>query len=67
MFESKVLRKIFGPERDELTRGGGGVWSRLHNKELFDLYSSPNIIRVVTSRRKRLFRYVARVGDRRHA
>jgi len=60
MFASKVLRKVFGPKRDEVT--GEGDWRKLHNKELYDLYSSPNIIRLVTSRRTRLFRYVARMG-----
>jgi len=64
MFESKVVRKIFGTKRDEVT---GGDWRRLHNKEFYDLYTSPNIIRVVTSRKTRLFGYVARMEDRRHA
>jgi hypothetical protein len=43
VFENKVLRRIFGPKRDEVT----GEWRRLHNKELNDLYSSPNIIWVI--------------------
>jgi hypothetical protein len=43
VFKNKVLRRIFGPRRDELT----GEWRRLHNKELYALYSSPNIIRVI--------------------
>jgi hypothetical protein len=47
VFENKVLRRIFGPKRDEVT----GKWRRLHNKELYALYSSPNIIRVIKSRR----------------
>jgi hypothetical protein len=47
VFENRVLRRIFGPKRDEAT----GEWRRLHNKELNDLYSSPNIIRVIKSRR----------------
>jgi hypothetical protein len=42
-----VLRRIFGPKRDEVT----GEWRKLHNKELHDLYSSPNIIRIIKSRR----------------
>jgi hypothetical protein len=42
VFENKVLRRIFGPKRDEVT----GEWRRLHNKELYGLFSSPNIIRV---------------------
>ena len=48
-FESRVLRRIFGPKRDEVT----GEWRKLHNKELNVLYSSPNIVRVVKSRRMR--------------
>jgi hypothetical protein len=43
VFENKVLRRIFGPKRDEVT----GEWRRLHNKELYALYTSPNIIRVI--------------------
>jgi hypothetical protein len=43
VFENRVLRKIFGPKRDEVT----GEWRRLHSEELYDLYSSPNIIRVI--------------------
>jgi hypothetical protein len=43
VFENKVLRRLFGPKRDEVT----GEWRRLHNKELYALYSSPNIIRVI--------------------
>jgi hypothetical protein len=46
-FENKVLRRIFGPKRDEVT----GEWRGLHNEELYALYSSPNIIRVIKSRR----------------
>jgi hypothetical protein len=49
VFENRVLRGIFGPKRDEVT----GEWRRLHNAELYDLYSSPNIIRVIKSRRIR--------------
>jgi hypothetical protein len=47
VFENRVLRRIFGPKRDEATRD----WRRLHDEELNDLYSSPNIIRVIKSRR----------------
>jgi hypothetical protein len=63
VFENKVLRKIFGPKRDEVT----GEWRRLHNKELYALYSSPNIIRVIKSRRLRWAGHVARMGARRGA
>jgi hypothetical protein len=58
VFENKVLRWIFGPKRVEVT----GEWRRLHNKELYALYSSPDIIRVVRSRRMRGTGYVARLG-----
>jgi hypothetical protein len=58
VFENKVLRRIFGPKRDEAT----GKWRRLHNEELNDLYSSPNIIRVIKSRRMRRAGHVARMG-----
>jgi hypothetical protein len=47
VFENMVLRRIFGPRRDEIT----GKWRRLHNEELNDLYSSPSIVRVIKSRR----------------
>ena len=47
VFENRVLRRIFGPKRDEVT----GEWRKLHSEELSDLYSSPNIFRVVKSRR----------------
>jgi hypothetical protein len=63
VFENRVLRRIFGPKRDEVT----GEWRRLHNEELNDLYSSPNIIRVIKSRRMRLAGHVARMGEQRGA
>ena len=58
VFENRVLRKIFGPRRDEVT----GEWRRLHNEELNDLYSSANIVRVIKSRRLRWAGHVARMG-----
>ena len=60
-FFYKLLRRIFGPRRDEVT----GNWRRLHNEELNDLYSSPNIVRVIKSRRMRWARHVARMVDER--
>jgi hypothetical protein len=63
VFENRVLRRIFGPERDEAT----GDWRRLHNEELDDLYSSPNINRVIKSRRLRWAGHVARMGEKRGA
>jgi hypothetical protein len=59
VFENRVLRRIFGPKRDEVT----GEWRRLHNEELNDLYSSPTIIRVIKSRRMRWVGHVARMGE----
>jgi hypothetical protein len=58
-----VLRRIFGPKRDEVT----GERRRLHNEELTDLYSTPNITQLIKSRRMRWAVYVARMGDRRGA
>jgi hypothetical protein len=63
VFENRVLRRIFGPKRDELT----GEWRKLHNKELHDLYSSPSIIRIIKSRRMRWAGHVARMGEKRNA
>jgi hypothetical protein len=61
VFENRALRKIFGPKRDEVT----GDWRRLHNVQLYDLHSSPNIIRVMKSRIMQLSRYVACTGEKR--
>ena len=63
MFENMVLRRIFGPRRDEVK----GEWRRLHNEELNDLYSSPNIVRVIKSRRMRWTGHVARMDEERGA
>ena len=63
MFENMVLRRIFGPKRDEST----GEWKKLHNEELNDLYCSPNIVRVIKSRRMRRVGHVARMGEQRGA
>jgi hypothetical protein len=62
VFENRVLRGIFGPKRDEVT----GEWRKLHNGELHDLYSSPDIIRQIKSRRMRWAGHVARMGDGRN-
>jgi hypothetical protein len=58
VFENRVLRRIFGPKRDEVT----GERRELHNEELRDLYSSPSIIRIIKSRRTRSAGHVARMG-----
>jgi len=58
VFENRVLRRIFGPKRNEVT----GEWRKLHNEELRDLYSLPNIVRVVKSRRMRWAGHVVRMG-----
>ena len=58
VFGNRVLRKVFGPKRDEVT----AEWKKLHNEELNDLYSLPNIVRVVKSRRMRWAGHVARMG-----
>jgi len=61
VFENMVLRRIFGPRRDEVAE----EWRRLHNEELNDLYPSPNIVRVIKSRRMRWAGHVARMGEER--
>jgi hypothetical protein len=61
VFANRMLRRIFGPKRNEVTRD----WVELHNEELCDLYSSPIIIRVIKLRRMTWARHVARTGERR--
>ena len=61
VFENRVLRRIFGHRRDEVT----GEWRKPYDEERNDLYASPNIVRVIKSRRIRWPRHVARMGDRR--
>jgi hypothetical protein len=60
VFENRVLRRIFGPKRDQVT----GEWRKLHNEELNDLDSLPNIVRVVKSRRMRWAGHVSRMGKK---
>jgi hypothetical protein len=63
VFENRVLRRIFGPKRDDVT----GDWRKLHNEELQNLYSSRNIIIMIKSRRMRWAGHVARLGETRNA
>jgi hypothetical protein len=63
VFENRVLRKIFGPKRDEVS----GEWRKLHNEELRGLHSPPSIIRIIRSRRMRWACHVARMGEKRNA
>jgi hypothetical protein len=60
VFENRVLRRIFGPRRDEVT----GDWRKLHNEEPHNLYSLPNIIRMIKTRKKRWAGHVAQMGRR---
>jgi hypothetical protein len=63
VFENRVLRRIFGSKRDEVT----GEWRKLHNEELHDLYSSPDIIIIMKLRRMRWTGHVAGMGEKRNA
>jgi hypothetical protein len=63
VFENRVLRKIFGPKRDEVT----GEWRKLHNEECHDLCSSPSIIRIMKARRMRWAGNIARMREKRKA
>jgi hypothetical protein len=63
VFENRVLRRIFGSKREEVAGG----WRRLHNEELYNLYSSPNIIRVIKSKRMRWSEYVACMREMRNS
>jgi hypothetical protein len=62
VFENRVLRRIFGPKRDEVM----GEWRKLHNEELHDLYSSPSVIRIMKLWRMRWVGHVARMGEKRN-
>jgi hypothetical protein len=61
-FENRVLRRVFGPKKAGVTGG----WRKLYNEELHNLYSSPSIIRIITSRRMRWAGHVARMGEKRN-
>jgi hypothetical protein len=63
VFENRVLRRIIGPKRDEVT----GEWRKLHNEQLLDLYFSPSIIRIMKARKMRWAEHVARMGKKRNA
>jgi hypothetical protein len=63
VFENRVLRKIFGPKRDEVIGG----WRKLHDEELHNLYCLPSIIKIIKSRRMRWAGHVARMGEKRSA
>jgi hypothetical protein len=63
VFENRVLRRIFGPKRDEVT----GSWRKLHNEVLHNLYYSPNLIRMIKSKRMRWEEHVTQMGEKRNA
>jgi hypothetical protein len=63
VFENRVLRRMIGPKRGEVT----GEWRKLHNEEFHDLYSVPSIIRIIKSRMMRWVGHVARIGEKRYA
>jgi hypothetical protein len=63
VFENRVLRKIFGPKRDEVIGG----WRKLHNEKLHNLYCSPSMIRIIKSRRMRWAGHIDRIGEKRKA
>jgi hypothetical protein len=63
MFEDRVLRRLFGPKRNDVTGG----WRKLHNEELHDLYSSPSIIRIIKKMRMRWAWHITRMGEKRNA
>jgi hypothetical protein len=63
VFENRVLRRMFGPKRDVVTRG----WRKLHNQELHNLYSSPSIIRMIKSRRMKWAGHVTLLGEKGNA
>jgi hypothetical protein len=63
VFENRVLRRLLGPKRDEVTGG----WRKLHNEKLHNLYSSTSIIRMIKTRRMKWARHVARMGEKRNA
>jgi hypothetical protein len=63
MFENRVLRRMFGPKRDEVT----GEWRKVQNEKLHDLYSSSSIIKIIKARRMRWAGHIARMGDEKNA
>jgi hypothetical protein len=63
VFENRALRRILGPKRDEVTGG----WRKLHNEELHKLYFSPNVIRMIKSRRMKWSGHLVRMGEKRNA